>query len=230
MEAPFHPTPCFLLPAWNFRLRGRAFFCNYYHYFQYADPGYCRKCRHSCLRRYCQSFPGGHVYFQRLAQGAQPLISQNYGQGKQENVRKLLKWSILSCLVLELVTVALSWGFTDGLIGIFNSENNLLLLNYAHTGLRIYFLGFLFAGINIMLVAYFSATDNARPSHHRFPHARNLRHRRQCRNPIETPWNKRRMGLLFKLGSHHIRRTAPAFQISEEAPKRDQIKNMHKNA
>ena len=49
-----------------------------------------------------------------------------------------------------------------------------------------------------------------------------------CRNPIETPWNKRRMGLLFKLGSHHIRRTAPAFQISEKAPKRDQIKNMHK--
>ena len=99
-----------------------------------------------------------------LAQGAQPLISQNYGQGKQENVRKLLNWSILSCLVLELVTVALSCGFTDGLIGIFNSENNLLLLNYAHTGLRIYFLGFLFAGINIMLVAYFSATDNARPA------------------------------------------------------------------
>ena len=102
--------------------------------------------------------------FNGLAQGAQPLISQNYGQGKQENIRKLLKWSILSCLVLELVTVALSWGFTDGLIGIFNSENNLLLLNYAHTGLRIYFLGFLFAGINIMLVAYFSATDNARPA------------------------------------------------------------------
>ena len=102
--------------------------------------------------------------FNGVAQGAQPLISQNYGQGKQENVRKLLKWSILSCLVLELVTVALSWGFTDGLIGIFNSENNLLLLNYAHTGLRIYFLGFLFAGINIMLVAYFSATDNARPA------------------------------------------------------------------
>ena len=102
--------------------------------------------------------------FNGLAQGAQPLISQNYGQGKQENVRKLLKWSILSCLVLELVTVALSWGFTDGLIGIFNSENNLLLLNYAHIGLRIYFLGFLFAGINIMLVAYFSATDNARPA------------------------------------------------------------------
>ena len=93
--------------------------------------------------------------FNGLAQGAQPLISQNYGMRKTKNVRKLLKWSILCCLVLELVTVALSFGFTDTFIGIFNKENNLQLLNYAHTGLQIYFLGFLFAGINIMLVAYF---------------------------------------------------------------------------
>ena len=102
--------------------------------------------------------------FNGLAQGAQPLISQNYGKGSQKNVKKLLKWSLLSCLVLELVIVFISFGFTDVLIGIFNSENNLQLLNYAHTGLRIYFLGFLFAGINIMLVAYFSATDSPLPA------------------------------------------------------------------
>lgn len=102
--------------------------------------------------------------FNGLAQGAQPLISQNYGKGNQENVKKLLKWSLLSCLVLELATVFISFGFTDTLIGIFNSENNLQLLNYAHTGLQIYFLGFLFAGINIMLVAYFSATDSPLPA------------------------------------------------------------------
>ena len=102
--------------------------------------------------------------FNGLAQGAQPLISQNYGKGSQKNVKKLLKWSLLSCLVLELVIVFISFGFTDVLVGIFNSENNLQLLNYAHTGLRIYFLGFLFAGINIMLVAYFSATDSPIPA------------------------------------------------------------------
>ena len=45
------------------------------------------------------------------------------------------------------------------LISIFNSENNVQLLNYAHTGLRLYFLGFIVAGINIVLVAYFSAVD-----------------------------------------------------------------------
>ena len=102
--------------------------------------------------------------FNGLAQGAQPLISKNYGKGNLENVKKILKWSLLSCLVLELIIVALSFGFTDHLIGIFNSENNLELLKYAHNGLRIYFLGFLFAGINIMLVAYFSAIDNALPA------------------------------------------------------------------
>lgn len=36
------------------------------------------------------------------------------------------------------------------------------LLSYAHVGLRLYFLGFLFAGMNIMLVAYFSAVDRPR--------------------------------------------------------------------
>lgn len=38
------------------------------------------------------------------------------------------------------------------------------LLSYAHVGLRLYFLGFLFAGMNIMLVAYFSAVDRPRPA------------------------------------------------------------------
>lgn len=102
--------------------------------------------------------------FNGLAQGAQPLISKNYGKGNLKNVKNLLKWSLISCLILEIIIVFISWGFTDNLIGIFNSENNLELLKYAHTGLRIYFLGFLFAGINIMLVAYFSATDNALPA------------------------------------------------------------------
>lgn len=102
--------------------------------------------------------------FNGLAQGAQPLISKNYGKGNLKNVKNLLKWSLISCLILEIIIVFISWGFTDNLIGIFNSENNLELLKYAHTGLRIYFLGFLFAGINIMLVAYFSATDNTLPA------------------------------------------------------------------
>ena len=101
---------------------------------------------------------------QGLAQGAQPLISQSYGKGEHDLVRKFLNWSLAAALLIELVIVVLIYGFTDTFISIFNSEHNLQLLAYAHTGLRLYFLGFLVAGINIVLVAYFSAIDRARPA------------------------------------------------------------------
>ena len=97
--------------------------------------------------------------FNGLAQGAQPLISESYGKGQPTQVKKLLKWSLLVCLAVEAVTQLIIWTATDTLISIFNSENNVQLLNYAHTGLRLYFLGFIVAGINVVLVAYFSAVD-----------------------------------------------------------------------
>ena len=99
-----------------------------------------------------------------LAQGVQPLISESYGKGNQKTVRKLLRWGLNSALVVEIVMVVFVWVFTDPLVAVFNSENNAMLLKYAHTGLQLYFLGFLFAGINILLVAYFSATANVRPA------------------------------------------------------------------
>ena len=106
----------------------------------------------------------GMAIMNGMAQGAQPLISEYYGKGAKDEVKKLLGWALKSVAVVEIVMVVLVWIFTDPFIAVFNSENNQLLLKYAHTGLRLYFLGFLFAGINIMLVAYFSATANARPA------------------------------------------------------------------
>lgn len=99
-----------------------------------------------------------------MAQGTQPLISESFGKGEHGQVKKLLRWGLTSVIVVEVVMVILVWIFTDPFVAAFNSENNLLLLKYAHTGLRLYFLGFLFAGVNIMLVAYFSATANAHPA------------------------------------------------------------------
>ena len=106
----------------------------------------------------------GMCIFNGLAQGAQPLISESFGRGESEHVRKYLRWGMNSTITIEIVMIALIWLFTDPLVAIFNSENNVMLLQYAHTGLQLYFLGFLFAGVNIMLVAYFSATANARPA------------------------------------------------------------------
>ena len=106
----------------------------------------------------------GMAIMNGMAQGAQPLISESFGKGAFDDVKKLLGWALKSVAVVEILLVSLVWGFTDPFIAVFNSENNQLLQQYAHTGLRLYFLGFLFAGVNIMLVAYFSATANARPA------------------------------------------------------------------
>ena len=47
--------------------------------------------------------------------------------------------------------------FTDPIVHIFNSEGNRELVAIAKTGIRLYFTGFLFAGINILAAAFLSA-------------------------------------------------------------------------
>lgn len=100
--------------------------------------------------------------FNGISQGAQPLISKYYGLGKQDDVKTLLKLGAGISLAVEGMILAAVWGFTDSLVGIFNSEGSETLLYLAHDGLRLYFLGYLFAGINILLVGYFAATARAK--------------------------------------------------------------------
>lgn len=45
---------------------------------------------------------------------------------------------------------------------VFNSEHDLLLAAYADSGLRLYFIGFLFAGINIVGTAALSAVESVK--------------------------------------------------------------------
>lgn len=96
--------------------------------------------------------------FNGISQGAQPLLSQSFGYGRQKEVSLLLRLGLLVSFIVEIVIIGVIWKYTDGLVAIFNSEGNEALLYYAHDGLRLYFLGYLFAGINIFLVGYYAAT------------------------------------------------------------------------
>lgn len=102
--------------------------------------------------------------FNGLAQGAQPLMSECYGKGDTAHVKKLLKWSLLTCLATEIIIVGAIFLATNPLISLFNSEQSAELARYADEGIRLYFLGYLVAGINIVLVAYFSAVDKPKPA------------------------------------------------------------------
>ncbi|MBR6770482.1 MAG: polysaccharide biosynthesis C-terminal domain-containing protein [Lachnospiraceae bacterium] len=100
--------------------------------------------------------------FNGIAQGTQPLISGCYGRGEKKEVGQLIRLAMGTALLVEAILLGGVWGFTDVLTGIFNSEGDQILQAYAHHGMQLYFLGYLFAGVNIMLISYFSATDRGK--------------------------------------------------------------------
>ena len=97
--------------------------------------------------------------FNGVAQGAQPLMSDCYGKGRIKETKSLLRLGAGTALVLAVALYAVVFGFTDGIVALFNSENSALMAEYAREGMRIYFIGYLFAGFNIVASGYLGAVS-----------------------------------------------------------------------
>ena len=106
----------------------------------------------------------GTAIFNGVSQGAQPLISESYGKGNKKDVSRVYKYSIITAAALFAIMYAVVTGFTSQLVSLFNSEGVVELAGFAYTGMRIYFIGFLFAGFNIISAGYFSAVEMAKES------------------------------------------------------------------
>lgn len=100
--------------------------------------------------------------FNGVAQGSQPLVSMYYGTGDIPAVRRILRLGIGTAIVLASVMIAGVRGYTDVLVSVFNSEKSVELAQYAYTGMRLYFTGFLFAGVNIVGAGFLSAAGRAK--------------------------------------------------------------------
>ena len=97
--------------------------------------------------------------FNGVAQGAQPLVSQCYGRNEMAGAKKLLLLGCGTARGLAAVLYGIVFGFTDSLVALFNSENSALMAEFAHSGMRIYFAGYFFAGCNIVAAGYLGAVD-----------------------------------------------------------------------
>ena len=93
------------------------------------------------------------------AQGAQPLVSQCYGKNEMAGARKLLLLGCGTALGLAALLYGVVFGYTDALTALFNSENSALMAEFAHSGMRIYFVGYFFAGCNIVAAGYLGAVN-----------------------------------------------------------------------
>ncbi len=99
-----------------------------------------------------------------IAQGMQPLVSRSFGQGRPDEVRRLMRYGMTMTLGISAALYILIATGAGPIAAAFNGEGNPALQAMAEAGMRLYFLGGPFAGVNILLCVYFTCTDRARPA------------------------------------------------------------------
>ncbi|MGG2469207.1 MATE family efflux transporter [Paraclostridium bifermentans] len=97
-----------------------------------------------------------------LTQGAQPIISFNYGADKLDRVRKTFKLLLVSCLVYTTIMWGAIMIFPQVFVSIFNSNPQLVEITV--WSMRIYFAGILLFGAQIACQQTFLALGQAKIS------------------------------------------------------------------
>lgn len=103
-----------------------------------------------------------NAIYNGVSQGSQPLISECYGKGDHKSLRKLLGLITGTAIVSAVLIYTVLFVGADFFVSVFNSENSYEMAQYATVGMKLYFLGYLFAGLNIVLVGFLSATAHAK--------------------------------------------------------------------
>lgn len=98
--------------------------------------------------------------FTGISQGIQPIISKTYGAGDKKTSRKVYIYAIVLTLIFSLFLIAIVTVFDREISDLFNKDQNVQLTNIAAHGLKIYFIGFVSAGLNIITAGFMSAIEN----------------------------------------------------------------------
>jgi Na+-driven multidrug efflux pump len=96
---------------------------------------------------------------QGIAQGAQPILSYNFGAKKPERVRKTYKILVTACLSCTVTIWAAVMLFPSAFVSIFTPDPELIA--FASGALRIYFAGLLLFGIQIACQMTFVSLGSA---------------------------------------------------------------------
>lgn len=101
--------------------------------------------------------------FLGMAEGLQPVFSQMQGAGDLAGRRAMLRFSLAVFIVVGLACCAFVFFCSDRFYGLFTAGDRALLA-FASGHSRAYFCGFVFAGINILLISYWQAVAETRSS------------------------------------------------------------------
>ncbi len=99
---------------------------------------------------------------QGIAQGAQPILSFNYGAKNAERVKQTYKILLITCLIYSFTIWALVMLLPSVFVSIFTPDAELIA--FASKALRIYFSGMILFGIQIACQMTFVSLGNAASS------------------------------------------------------------------
>lgn len=97
---------------------------------------------------------------QGIANGAQPVISFNYGAGKKERVKQGIRFMTVVCIIYTCVVWMVTLTFPGPLIRMFNSESKLVAVGIP--AMHIYFFGFCFMALQFSGQSTFQALGEAK--------------------------------------------------------------------
>ncbi|MEF9961561.1 MAG: MATE family efflux transporter [Erysipelotrichaceae bacterium] len=102
--------------------------------------------------------------FTGLAQGIQPLLSYAFGVKDQASIHKLIKYALITSLLIGVCFYLSGLCFPNQLVALFNQKGNEALSLIATNGITLYFPAFIFMGINIVLTCFFASVNAPSPS------------------------------------------------------------------
>lgn len=105
----------------------------------------------------------GTALFNGVAQASQPIIATNYGAKKDERVRKVLKYAMITTIIIGTVLFAVVFLFTEEVIYVFVKTTDEIMI-MGIPAIRLYLSAFCIMNINILLCNYFQSVGREKLS------------------------------------------------------------------
>ena len=107
----------------------------------------------------CYLFPIIFMVFNATVQSAQPIISYNYGCGQIERSNKALRLSMGFASGFAVVITVLFMCFASSIVSLFIPDPTNPAWQYAADGLPLFAIDYLFFGINIIMIGYYTSIE-----------------------------------------------------------------------
>lgn len=106
----------------------------------------------------------GTTIFLGVSDGIIPIIGYNFGAGKKERIKSVLKLAAKTNMLIGVTLFLTMFLFGRQILGLFFNELGSKAVEIAAKGLSIYCFAFLLIGLNILASSYFTAIGNAKIS------------------------------------------------------------------